>query len=154
MAGRLVWPLTHGEVPAQQLCPLHYLTTSIPAQHWMASSHGLWTPTEPFWSRDSQWIHGKDEDSNQRRKVHNLQSTGRHKKYHKWPLTNLWLVGLIFKRLKKAKFRQAAKMLLSLRSNPQTMSSYIQDCDSLCTRTDHHMLLSIVLHMVVPLYLK
>ena len=45
--------------------------------------------------------------------------------YHKWPLTNLWLVDLIFKRLKKAKFRQAAKMLLSLRSSPQTMNPYI-----------------------------
>ena len=45
-------------------------------------------------------------------------------------------------------------MLLSLRSNPQTMSPYIQDCDGLCTRTDHHMLLPIVLHMVVSLYLK
>jgi len=45
-------------------------------------------------------------------------------------------------------------MLLSLRSNPQTGSSYIQNCDGLCTRTDHHMLLSIVLYIVVPLYLK
>ena len=46
------------------------------------------------------------------------------------------------------------KMLLSLRSSPQTMSPYIQKSDGLCTRTDHHMLLPIVLHMVVPLYLK
>jgi len=46
------------------------------------------------------------------------------------------------------------KMLLSLRSNPQTGSPYIQKSDGLCTRTDHHMLLPIVLHMVVPLYLK
>ena len=46
------------------------------------------------------------------------------------------------------------KMLLSLRSNPQTMSPYIQKSDGLCTRTDHHVLLPIVLHMVVPLYLK
>ena len=46
------------------------------------------------------------------------------------------------------------KMLLSLRSNSQTGSPYIQNCDGLCTRTDHHMLLPIVLHMVVPLYLK
>ena len=45
-------------------------------------------------------------------------------------------------------------MLLSLRSNPQTMSPYIQNYDSLCTRTDYYMLLPIVLHMVVPLYLK
>jgi len=43
------------------------------------------------------------------------------------------------------------KMLLSLRSNPQTMSPYIQKSDGLCTRTDHYMLLPIVLHMVVPL---
>jgi len=49
------------------------------------------------------------------------------------------------------KFRQAAKMLLSLRSNPQTGSPYIQKGDGLYTRTDHHMLLPIVLHMVVPL---
>jgi len=27
------------------------------------------------------------------------------------------------------KFRQRQKKLLSLRSNPQTMSPYIQDCD-------------------------
>jgi len=45
-------------------------------------------------------------------------------------------------------------MLLSLRSNPQTMSSYIHNYDGLYTRIDHHMLLPIVLHMVVPLYLK
>ena len=44
-------------------------------------------------------------------------------------------------------------MLLSLRSNPQTGSPYIQKSDGLCTRTDHHMLLPIVLHMVVPLCL-
>ena len=49
------------------------------------------------------------------------------------------------------KFRQAAKMLLSLRSSPQTMSPYIHDCDGLCTRTDHYMLLPIVLYMVVSL---
>ena len=46
------------------------------------------------------------------------------------------------------------KKLLSLRSNSQTMSPYIQNCDGLCTRTDHHMLLSIVLYMVVPLCLE
>jgi len=45
-------------------------------------------------------------------------------------------------------------MLLILRSNPQTMSPYIHESDGLCTRTDHHMLLSIVLHMVVPLCCK
>jgi len=54
----------------------------------------------------------------------------------------------------KSKVKQAAKMLLSLRSNPQTISPYIHNCDSLCTKTDHHMLLPIVLHMVVPLYCK
>jgi len=45
-------------------------------------------------------------------------------------------------------------MLLSLRSNPQTRSPNIQNCDSLCTRTDYHMLLPIILHMVVPLCSK
>ena len=54
----------------------------------------------------------------------------------------------IFEKLKKAKLDKQQMMLLSLRSNPQTMS---HNCDSLCTRTDHHMLLPIVLHMVVPL---
>ena len=43
-------------------------------------------------------------------------------------------------------------MLLSLRSNPKTRSPYIQNSNGLCTRTDHHMLLPIVLYMVVPLY--
>ena len=38
------------------------------------------------------------------------------------------------------KFRQAAKMLLSLRSNSQTMSSYIYNCDGLCTSIDHHLI--------------
>jgi len=41
--------------------------------------------------------------------------------------------------------------LLSLRSNPQTGSPYIHESDSLCTRTDRHMLLSIILHIVVSL---
>ena len=45
-------------------------------------------------------------------------------------------------------------MLLSLRSNPQTISPLIQKSNGLCTRTDYHMLLPIVLHMVVPLCLK
>ena len=57
----------------------------------------------------------------------------------------------IFKKLKKVKLDKQQIMLLSLRSNPQTMGPYIQKSDSLCTRTDHHMLLPIVLHMVVPL---
>jgi len=60
----------------------------------------------------------------------------------------------IFKKLKKVKLDKQQKMLLSLRSNPQTMSPYIHESNSLCTRTEHHMLLPIVLHMVVPLYLK
>ena len=30
-------------------------------------------------------------------------------------------------------------MLLSLRSNPQTMSPYIHNCDGLCTSTDRHL---------------
>ena len=61
---------------------------------------------------------------------------------------------LNIQKAQKSEVRQAAKILLSLRSNPQTISSYIQNCDSLYTRTDHHMLLSIVLHMVVPLCWK
>ena len=57
----------------------------------------------------------------------------------------------IFEKLKKAKLDKQQIMLLSLRSNSQTMSPYIHESDGLCTRTDHHMLLPIVLHMVVPL---
>ena len=57
----------------------------------------------------------------------------------------------IFEKLKKAKLDKQQMMLLSLRSNSQTMSPYIQKSDGLCTRTDHHMLLPIVLYMVVPL---
>ena len=75
----LVRSLTHGGVPAQQSCPLCYPTASIPAWHWMYSSHGLWTPTEPLQSRDGQWVYGKDENGNQRSKVCDLQSTRRHK---------------------------------------------------------------------------
>jgi len=60
---------------------------------------------------------------------------------------------LNIQKAQKSEVKQVAKMLLSLRSNPQTMSPYIQNCDGLCTRTDHHMLLPIVLHMVVPLCL-
>jgi len=47
---------------------------------------------------------------------------------------------LHIQKAQKSKVGQAAKMLLSLRSNPQTMSPYIQDCDGLCTSTDHHMI--------------
>ena len=64
----------------------------------------------------------------------------------------LWWVLWYFKEFKNAKLDKWQKMLLSLRSNPQTINPYIQNCDGLCTRTDHHMLLPIVLHMVVPLY--
>jgi len=66
----------------------------------------------------------------------------------------LWWVLWYFKEFKNAKLDKWQKMLLSLRSNSQTMGPYIQKSDSLCTRTDHHMLLPIVLYMVVPLYLK
>jgi len=52
------------------------------------------------------------------------------------------------------KLDKQQKMLLSLRSNPQTMSPYIHESNGLCTRTEHYMLLPIVLHMVVHLYLK
>jgi len=31
------------------------------------------------------------------------------------------------------------------------MSPYIYESDGLCTRTDHHMLLPVVLYMIVPL---
>jgi len=74
--------------------------------------------------------------------------------YYKWPLTDLWLDWLILRELKKVKLDKQQKMLLSLRSNPQTRSPYIYEWNGLCTRTDHHMLLPIVLHMVVPLYLE
>ena len=87
MARWLVQPLTHGRVPAQQLCLLYYPTASVFARHWMASSHGLWTPTEPFRSRDSQWVHRKDENGNRRSKVHNLQSTEQHEEIL-WPSKN------------------------------------------------------------------
>ena len=53
-ARRLVQPITHSRIPAQQSCLLHHLTASIPAQHQMASLHGLQTLTELFQSRDSQ----------------------------------------------------------------------------------------------------
>ena len=60
----------------------------------------------------------------------------------------------IFEKLKKAKLDKQQMMLLSLRSNPQTGSPYIQKSDGLCTRTDHHMLLPIVLHMVSAFVLE
>jgi len=80
MARWLVRSLTLGRVLAQQSYPLHHPTASVPAWHWKTSLHGLWTPIEPFQSRDSQWIHGKNEDSNWRSKVHNSQGTGQHEK--------------------------------------------------------------------------
>jgi len=55
----------------------------------------------------------------------------------------------IFEKLKKAKLDKQQMMLLSLRSNPQTMSPYIQKSDGLYTSTDHHL---ITTHMVVSLY--
>jgi len=42
----------------------------------------------------------------------------------------------------KSEVRQAEKILLSLRSNSQTMSFYIHNCDSLCTSTDHHLIIT------------
>ena len=62
---RLVRPITHGRVPAQQSHLLYHPTASIPARYRMTSLHRLRTPAEPFWSRDSQRVHEKDEDSNQ-----------------------------------------------------------------------------------------
>ena len=53
----------------------------------------------------------------------NWESVGIKCIYHKWSLTDLWLVDLIFKSFKKAKLDKQQMMLLSLRSNPQTMSS-------------------------------
>jgi len=46
----------------------------------------------------------------------------------------------IFEKLKKAKLDKQQMMLLSLRSNPQTMSPYIQKSNSLCTSIDHHLI--------------
>jgi len=80
IARRLVWPPTHGGVPAQQSCPLYHSIASVPARHWKTSSHGIQTPTEPFQSRDSQRVHGEDEDGNQRSQIHNPQGTERHEK--------------------------------------------------------------------------
>ena len=69
-------------------------------------------------------------------------------------LLDLWWIEIWIQKCLWAELDKQQKMLLSLRSNPQTMSPYIHNCDGLCTSTDHHMLLPIVLHMVVPLYLK
>ena len=45
--------------------------------------------------------------------------------YHKWPLTDLWLVDWIFEKLKKVKLDKQQMMLLSLRSNSQTVTNFI-----------------------------
>ena len=74
--------------------------------------------------------------------------------YHKWLLTWFVMGWNINSKCLQAELDKQQKMLLSLRFNPQTMSPYIHKSDSLCTRTDHHMLLPIVLHMVVPLCCK
>ena len=57
-------------------------------------------------------------------------------------MANYWFVigWLDIQKAQKSKVRQAAKMLLSLRSNPQTMSPYIHNCDGLYTSTDHHLI--------------
>ena len=51
----------------------------------------------------------------------------------------LWWVLWYFKEFKNAKLDKWQKMLLSLRSNPQTMSPYIQESNGLCTSIDHHL---------------
>ena len=63
-ARRLVRPLTHDGVPAQQSHLLHYPTASVSAQYWTYLSHGLRTLTEPLRSRDSQRVYGKDKNGN------------------------------------------------------------------------------------------
>ena len=67
-------------------------------------------------------------------------------------LLDLWWIEIWIQKCLGAELDKWQKMLLSLRSNPQTMSPYIQNCDGLCTRIDHHMLLPIVLHMVPLCY--
>ena len=53
----------------------------------------------------------------------------------------LFVIGeLNIQKAQKAKLNKQQKMLLSLRSNPQTMSPYIQESDGLCTSTDHHLI--------------
>ena len=46
----------------------------------MTSSHGLRTPTKPFWSGNSQRVYGEDKNSKQRSEVHDPQGTGQHEK--------------------------------------------------------------------------
>ena len=53
----------------------------------MTSSHGLRTLAEPFWSRDSQQVHRKDEDSNWQNQIHDLQSTEWHEEIL-WQMQN------------------------------------------------------------------
>ena len=64
VARQLVRPVTYGRVPVQQSHPLYHLTASIPARYQMTSLYRLQTPAELFRSRDSQQVHGKDEDGN------------------------------------------------------------------------------------------
>ena len=79
-ARRLVWPFIHGGVPAQQSYLLHHPTNSVPAWYRKTSLYGLRTLTELLQSRDSQWIHRKNEDSNRRSEVRDPQDTGWHEK--------------------------------------------------------------------------
>ena len=86
-ARQLVWPLTYGKVLAQQSCPFRYPTASIPTQHQMYSLHRLRTLTEPLGLRDGQWVYRKNENSDRRSKIRDLQDTGWHEKIL-WPLKN------------------------------------------------------------------
>ena len=68
-------------------------------------------------------------------------------------ITYLFYDGLEYRfKVLIGRVRQATKDVV--KSNPQTTSPYIHNCNSLYTRIDHHMLLPIVIHMVVPLYFK
>jgi len=52
----------------------------------------------------------------------------------------LWWMLWYFKEFKNVKLDKWQKMLLSLRSNPQTMGPYIHNYDGLCTSIDHHLI--------------
>jgi len=80
VAGRLVWSLTHGGVPAQQPRPLHYPAASISTRHRTYSLHRLRTLTEPLGLRDGQWVYRKNKNSDRRSKIRDLQDTGWHEK--------------------------------------------------------------------------
>ena len=43
-------------------------------------------------------------------------------------------------RAQKSEVRQAAKDVVKSKVYPQTYSSWIHDCDSLCTRTDYYII--------------